>query len=107
MHSLCRKRTTVCFGLPSGGSGMSAIPPPSGTLRPCDRRAVICAVISGVTLVLYPVRNEDGGSIRGRGSRSRTAACGAGASADLPFRDEVVQFKTRLADEKIGWRDLA
>ena len=31
----------------------------------------------------------------------------ADASADLPFRDEVVQFKTRLADEKIGWRDLA
>jgi hypothetical protein len=31
----------------------------------------------------------------------------AGASTDLPFRDEVVQFKTRLADEKIGWRDLA
>ena len=30
----------------------------------------------------------------------------AAASADLPFRDEVVQFKTRLADEKIGWRDL-
>jgi hypothetical protein len=31
----------------------------------------------------------------------------AGASANLPFRDEIVQFKTRLADEKIGWRDLA
>jgi hypothetical protein len=31
----------------------------------------------------------------------------AGASADLPFRDEVSQFKTRLADGKIGWRDLA
>ena len=31
----------------------------------------------------------------------------AGASAGLPFRDEVVQFNTRLADEKSGWRDLA
>jgi hypothetical protein len=31
----------------------------------------------------------------------------AGASVDLPFRDEVAPFKTRLADEKIGWRDLA
>jgi hypothetical protein len=31
----------------------------------------------------------------------------AGASVDLPFRDEVGQFKTRLADEKIGWRDVA
>jgi len=30
----------------------------------------------------------------------------AGASVDLPFRDEVGQFKTRLADEKIGWRDV-
>ncbi|MEJ0079157.1 MAG: EboA domain-containing protein [Alphaproteobacteria bacterium] len=31
----------------------------------------------------------------------------AGASVDLPFREEVVQFKTRLAAEKIGWRDVA
>jgi hypothetical protein len=31
----------------------------------------------------------------------------AGASVDLPFRDEVRQFKTRLAGEKIGWRDVA
>jgi hypothetical protein len=31
----------------------------------------------------------------------------AGASVDLPFRDEVRQFRMRLADEKIGWRDLA
>jgi hypothetical protein len=31
----------------------------------------------------------------------------AGASVDLPFRDEVKQFKTRLAGEKIGWRDVA
>jgi hypothetical protein len=31
----------------------------------------------------------------------------AGTSVELPFRDEVGQFKARLADEKIGWRDLA
>jgi hypothetical protein len=31
----------------------------------------------------------------------------AGASITLPFRNEVGQFKTRLADEKIGWRDVA
>jgi hypothetical protein len=31
----------------------------------------------------------------------------AGVSIDLPFRNEVGQFKTRLAEEKIGWRDVA
>jgi len=31
----------------------------------------------------------------------------ASTSVDLPFRDEVGQFTTRLVDEKIGWRDVA
>ena len=31
----------------------------------------------------------------------------AGGAVDLPFRDEVRQFNTRLAGEKIGWRDVA
>ena len=31
----------------------------------------------------------------------------SGISVDVPFRDEMGQFRTRLVDEKIGWRDVA
>jgi hypothetical protein len=31
----------------------------------------------------------------------------AGVAIDLPFHHEVGQLKTQLADEKIGWRDVA
>jgi hypothetical protein len=43
----------------------------------------------------------------GEGKDRLAIALQHAAAADLPFRDEIVQFKTRLADEKIGWRDLA
>ena len=52
-------------------------------------------------------RRDRGADKAGDGKDRLLQHPAAGAGADLPFRHEDVQFKTRLADEKNGWCDLA